>query len=244
MNEALQSVFGDILKACGDKSLVWRKIISIIAELDCLLSLTMASQYLSEPKCRPVFVNSNKSFIKMEEARHPCISKEKEASFIPNDIVLGNPDANLSKVTILTGPNMGGKSTLLRQTCLNVIMAQIGCFVPAKSCMLSPVDRIFTRLGANDNIFAGQSTFMVELSETSNILHESTEKSLVILDELGRGTSTFDGLAIAQAVLFYLIDKIGCLGLFATHYRQLAVDMESERKTRCAFMACSADNTK
>lgn len=180
----------------------------------------------------------------MEEARHPCISKEKESSFIPNDIVLGDPYTDQSKVTILTGPNMGGKSTLLRQTCLNVIMAQIGCFVPAKSCTLSPVDRIFTRLGANDNIFAGQSTFMVELSETSNILHESTEKSLVILDELGRGTSTFDGLAIAQATLFYLIDKIGCLGLFATHYRQLAVDMESERKSRCAFMACTTDGIK
>lgn len=124
-------------------------------------------------------------------------------------------------------------------------MAQIGCYVPAQSCLITPVDRIFTRLGANDNILAGQSTFMVELTETSRILHEATARSLVILDELGRGTSTFDGLAIAQAVLAYLIERTRCAGLFATHYRQLAVDYEGkDRRAACQYMACEADNVK
>lgn len=123
-------------------------------------------------------------------------------------------------------------------------MAQIGCHVPASSATLTPVDRIFTRLGANDNILAGQSTFMVELTETARILQHATQRSLVILDELGRGTSTFDGLAIAQAVLAFLVDSARCMGLFATHYRQLAVDMQTDPRIMCAFMACDADNVK
>jgi DNA mismatch repair protein MSH6 len=122
---------------------------------------------------------------------------------------------------------MGGKSTLLRQTCIAVIMAQLGCYVPASKCRLTPFDRIFTRIGANDNILAGQSTFMVELSETSKILREATPRSLVILDELGRGTSTFDGYAIAYAVLHHLTSKVRCLGLFSTHYQMLTEEFKN-----------------
>lgn len=216
-----------------------------MAELDCLLSLARCSAALSEPKCRPAFVEpahpNEPGILEMEDLRHPCIPPEREASFIPNTVCLG---ATQSRMVVLTGPNMGGKSTLLRQTCLATVMAQIGCFVPAASCRLSPVDRIFTRLGANDNILAGQSTFMVELVETSRILHEASHRSLVILDELGRGTSTFDGLAIAQAVLAYLVERIRCMGLFATHYRQLAVDLENDPRVSCSHMACDADNIK
>lgn len=120
-------------------------------------------------------------------------------------------------------------------------MAQLGCYVPASSCRLSPVDRIFTRLGANDNIVGGQSTFMVELMDTAKVLKEATKHSLVILDELGRGTSTFDGMAIAQAVLLYLTRQIKCIGLFATHYRPLAVDCSTEHGIRCMFMDCAMD---
>lgn len=220
-------------------------MIDIVSQLDCLQSLANTSQNMSEPRCRPRFSpSSGSAFLSMEELRYPCLSKDRETTFIPNDIQLGNPANSDSRILVLTGPNMGGKSTLLRQTCLAVILAQMGCFVPSKSCHLSPVDRIFTRLGANDNIFAGQSTFMVELTETSRILKEATGNSLVILDELGRGTSTFDGLSIAQATLYYLLEKIGCIGLFATHYRQLAMDMVREPKAFCAFMACDADNEK
>ncbi|CAG8856861.1 22827_t:CDS:2, partial [Gigaspora margarita] len=125
--------------------------------------------------------------------------------FIPNDTFLGGDQPNM---ILLTGPNMGGKSTLLRQNCVAIIMAQLGCYVPAKHCRMTPFDRIYTRIGANDNILAGQSTFMVELSETSKIIHEATPRSMVILDELGRGTSTFDGYAIAYSVLHYLATHI------------------------------------
>jgi DNA mismatch repair protein MSH6 len=120
-------------------------------------------------------------------------------------------------------------------------MAQLGCYVPAKSCEMSPVDRIFTRIGAHDNIMQGQSTFMVELLETSKILKEATPHSMVVLDELGRGTSTFDGYAIAYSVLHYLLNYIGCIGLFATHYHSLTVDFGDNKRIRNAHMACQVD---
>jgi DNA mismatch repair protein MSH6 len=136
---------------------------------------------------------------------------------------------------------MGGKSTLLRQVCLAVILAQIGCYVPASSFVLSPVDRIFTRLGANDNIMAGRSTFLVELLDTAKILREATSHSLVILDELGRGTSTFDGMAIAHATLLHLLRRQRPLALFATHYRPLAIDCQQETGVLCRYLDCATD---
>ena len=143
----------------------------------------------------------------------------------------------LPNLVLLTGANMvntyatfidlqAGKSTLLRQTCVAVIMAQVGCYVPAQSARLTAVDRIMSRLGANDNIFASASTFMVELAETKKIISEATPNSLVILDELGRGTSTYDGVAVAHAVLHYLASHVGCIGFFATHYRNLGEDFK------------------
>ena len=133
---------------------------------------------------------------------------------------------------------MGGKSTVLRQTCICVIMAQLGCMVPAEKCRLSPVDRIFTRIGASDNILEGQSTFFVELSETSTILHEATQHSLVILDELGRGTSTFDGVAIASSVVQKLAEDLGCRTMFATHYHSLVDEFIAHPNVSMANMAC------
>jgi DNA mismatch repair protein MSH6 len=142
--------------------------------------------------------------------RHPCVNLSKTPNqaavkkFVPNDTVINDPVKN-NLVLLVTGPNMGGKSTLLRQTCLAVILAQIGCYVPASKCVLTPVDRIFTRLGASDRILEGKSTFFVEMEETNNILKFASFKSLAIVDELGRGTSTFDGFSIACAVLTYLV---------------------------------------
>ena len=134
------------------------------------------------------------------------------------DLILGSDS--------ISSDIQAGKSTLLRQTCVAVIMAQVGCYVPAQSARLTPVDRIMSRLGANDNIFASASTFMVELAETKKIISEATPNSLVILDELGRGTSTYDGVAVAHAVLHHLASHVGCIGFFATHYRNLGEEFK------------------
>jgi DNA mismatch repair protein MutS len=143
-------------------------------------------------------------------------------SFVPNDVLL---DRDLNRLIILTGPNMAGKSTFMRQIALAVIMAQAGSFVPAAHASLSLVDRVFTRVGAYDDLSAGQSTFMVEMTEIAHILTSATKKSLVLLDEVGRGTSTFDGLSLAWAISEYLHESIQCKSVFATHYHQLT-DLE------------------
>ncbi|TQS36934.1 hypothetical protein Golomagni_02607 [Golovinomyces magnicellulatus] len=199
---------------------LWQQVIRIVAQLDCLISIAAASSALGEPSCRPRFVESERSLIQFEELRHPCMLSHV-TDYIPNDINLGG---KATKITLLTGANAAGKSTILRMTCIAVIMAQIGCYVPAISANLTPVDRIMSRLGANDNIFAAQSTFFVELYETKKILSEATPRSLVILDELGRGTSSYDGVAVAQSVLHHIATHIGCIGFFATHYHSLATE--------------------
>ncbi|KAL1796339.1 hypothetical protein ACET3X_004879 [Alternaria dauci] len=201
---------------------IWLAAVKIIAQLDCLISLAKASASLGEPSCRPVFEEGNRTVVEFEELRHPCMLNTVD-DFIPNDIRLGGDSANIS---LLTGANAAGKSTILRMTCIAVILAQVGCYLPCTSARLTPVDRIMSRLGANDNIFAAQSTFFVELSETQKILSEATPRSLVILDELGRGTSSYDGVAVAQAVLHDISTRVGCVGFFATHYRSLAKEFE------------------
>lgn len=216
----------------------WVRAISIVAQLDCLVSLAKASASLGEPSCRPVFVDEERSIIEFEELRHPCMTTTVD-DFIPNDVKLGGDQA---KINLLTGANAAGKSTILRMSCIAVIMAQIGCYVPAISARLTPVDRIMSRLGANDNIFAAQSTFFVELSETKKILAEATPRSLVILDELGRGTSSYDGVAVAQAVLHHVATHIGCVGFFATHYHSLATEFENHPEIRSRRMQIHVDD--
>ncbi|PNP46094.1 hypothetical protein TGAMA5MH_02129 [Trichoderma gamsii] len=216
----------------------WLKSIQIVAQLDCLVSLAKASSSLGEPSCRPQFVEEERSVMDFEELRHPCMINTVD-DFIPNDIKLGGDQA---KINLLTGANAAGKSTVLRMSCIAVIMAQVGCFVPAKSARLTPVDRIMSRLGANDNIFAAQSTFFVELSETKKILSEATPRSLVILDELGRGTSSYDGVAVAQAVLHHVATHIGCIGFFATHYHSLATEFENHPEIRARRMQIHVDD--
>ncbi|ORY03012.1 DNA mismatch repair protein Msh6 [Basidiobolus meristosporus CBS 931.73] len=219
----------------------WSKAVSVISELDCLFSLAKSSISLGEPYTRPEFVEGPESVLEFEELRHPCVVPGVATDFIPNDTYLGGQKPN---IILLTGPNMGGKSTLLRQTCVAIIMAQLGCYVPARRCRMTTFDRIFTRIGANDNILAGQSTFMVELSETSKILREATPRSMVILDELGRGTSTFDGYAIAYSVLHYLSTYVGCLGLFSTHYGMLTTEMEKTKNIALMHMSCQVDEER
>ncbi|KAG5437252.1 hypothetical protein PCANB_001045 [Pneumocystis canis] len=218
----------------------WLKVIKGVAYLDCLTSLSTSSMEFSEPSCRPQIIDAEYSILEFDELRHPCIVSSASFCFVPNSIKLGGSEDN-STIALLTGPNMAGKSTLLRQTCIAVILAQLGCWVPAKRFVLTPMDSIRSRLGANDNIFASQSTFMVELLETKKIIQESTSKSLVILDELGRGTSTYDGLAIAYATLHQLSTYVGCLGFFSTHYHSLVKDFENHPKIAMYYMAAHVD---
>lgn len=236
--QIVKEVSGRFFQAFDRDYDTWLAAVAIISQLDCLISLARASSALGEPSCRPEFVDDERSIIEFEDLRHPCMLGNV-TDFIPNDVKLGGNTANIS---LLTGANAAGKSTILRMTCIAVIMAQIGCFVPATSARLTPVDRIMSRLGANDNIFAAQSTFFVELAETKKILSEATPRSLVILDELGRGTSSYDGVAVAQAVLHHVATHIGCVGFFATHYHSLAEEFSSHPEIRNRRMRIHVDD--
>lgn len=191
-----------------------------IAQLDVLVSLAIVAyegKYI-----RPTMVTSGDIVIR--DGRHPVIEKMlRRELFVPNDVNLNHRQ---EEFMLITGPNMAGKSTYMRQVAILMVMAQMGSFIPAREATISPVDRVFTRVGASDDISTGQSTFMVEMKEVAYILENATSRSLVILDEIGRGTSTFDGLSIAQAVVEYICETIHCKTLFATHYHEL-VDMAS-----------------
>ncbi|EKM57980.1 uncharacterized protein PHACADRAFT_116507 [Phanerochaete carnosa HHB-10118-sp] len=220
---------------------VWLRAVRVLSELDCLFSLAKASVALGEPACRPELVAGDEAFVDFEELRHPALSVSAgfKGDFIPNDVKLGE---NVGRIVLLTGPNMGGKSTAMRMTAAGVIMAQLGMFVPAKRAKLCPVDAILTRMGAYDNMFSNASTFKVELDECCKILREATPRSLVILDELGRGTSTYDGMAIAGAVLHQLATHTLSLSFFATHYGSLTDDYAYHPNIRNMHMATHVDD--
>lgn len=192
-----------------------RKCAQALAELDVLSNLAERAQTLnwSPPEL------THQTGIHIQRGRHPVIEAVRETPFEPNDLVLNKH----RRMLMITGPNMGGKSTYMRQTALIVLLAHIGSYVPADSAVIGPIDRIFTRIGAGDDLARGASTFMVEMSETANILHNASEQSLVLMDEVGRGTSTYDGLALAQATAIHLATQNRAYTLFATHYFELTV---------------------
>ncbi len=208
-----------------------------LAEIDVYLSL--AEVAAKNNYCRPQLNDGDT--IHIVAGRHPVVEQtQPETPFIPNDTNLSNHDA---QIVIITGPNMAGKSTYLRQVALIVLMAQIGSYVPAEAATIGLVDRIFTRIGAQDDLATGQSTFMVEMVETANILHHATPRSLIILDEIGRGTSTYDGLAIARAVVEYLHNnkRSGARTLFATHYHELVEVAQLLPRIRCMNVAVTEE---
>ncbi len=202
----------------GDIQATARKI----AVLDVLTGLAEAADSYSY--VRPQLVP--KGQVNIKEGRHPLVERILQRElFVPNDTALNHSDC---EIMLITGPNMAGKSTYMRQTALLVLMAQVGSFIPAKEAIISPVDRIFTRIGASDDLISGQSTFMVEMNEVAQILKYATKDSLVILDEIGRGTSTFDGMSIARAVIEHIEKKIHAMTLLATHYHELT-DLENDK---------------
>uniref|UniRef100_T1IQG1 DNA mismatch repair protein n=1 Tax=Strigamia maritima TaxID=126957 RepID=T1IQG1_STRMM len=245
-NVALEDIMRRIFETFDKDYKKWELAVQCLSVLDVLLSLaeySRAGQFI-----RPELVTpSNYPFLEIRNGYHPCISKIFTTDdFIPNDTLIGLEEADSNEVNsnmiIISGPNMGGKSTLMRQVGLIVIMAQMGCYVPAEKCRLTLADRIFTRLGASDRIMSGESTFFVELSETAAILSHSTENSLVLIDELGRGTATYDGTAIASAVVKELSEEIHCRTLFSTHYHTLVQEFSSSQFIKLAHMSCMVEN--
>jgi len=201
------------------KRALWENLVNISKELDVLCSMCLYSFGSRGDFCRPkLFGPDVRPFIELRASRHPIVSVIQD-EFTPNDVDLGSRSDD--QIILLTGPNMGGKSTILRQVCLIAIIAQIGCYVPATSCEMTAVDRIFTRLGASDKLVEGKSTFFVEMEDIYNLVTFGTDRSLAIIDELGRGTSTTDGFSIAASILDHMLNKIGCLSIFSTHYHSL-----------------------
>jgi len=217
--EIERRLFTDLRSAIAAEAKRIRQTALALAEVDVLAALANIAALRNY--CRPSFAGDGAE-MEIVEGRHPVIEQQEMAGgserFVPNDLYLNSSTHN---ILLLTGPNMGGKSTYLRQTALIVILAQMGSFVPARSARLSVVDRVFTRIGASDNLARGRSTFMVEMTETAAILHTATERSLILLDEVGRGTATYDGLAIAWAAVEYLHARVRAKTLFATHYFEL-----------------------
>ncbi|EME30065.1 DNA mismatch repair protein MutS isoform 1 [Galdieria sulphuraria] len=219
------SKFKKILQKFDDSAILWRDLAKIISELDALFSLARTSRSSTGMMCRPEIIDSDIPRLVVEELRHPCLADMGDLyasgscrTFIPVSLNLGGVEGTSF---VIRGPNMGGKSTLLREICLGVILAQCGCYVPAKKFQFTLFDKIFTRMGASDAIGRGQSTFLLEVQEAAAILNTATKSSLVVIDELGRGTSTYDGYAIAKAVLNDISTRIGCLCFFSTHYHNL-----------------------
>ncbi|MHC4172479.1 MAG: DNA mismatch repair protein MutS [Planctomycetota bacterium] len=212
--ELEQQLFDQLRRQSAQYVSRLQQLAETIAQCDCLAALA----YLAKRRnyIRPKLTNGTELLI--NDGKHPVLAETLGPEFVPNDIELGEQAGDY---LIVTGPNMSGKSTYIRQVALLVLMAQTGSFVPAKDAEFGLVDRIFTRVGASDELVRGQSTFMVEMTETANIINNATEKSLVILDEVGRGTSTYDGLALAWAVTEHIANKIKCRTLFATHYHEL-----------------------
>jgi DNA mismatch repair protein MutS len=218
MVEIEYELFRELRSKVSLEALRIKRCASALAQLDCLISLAEVAH--SHSYVRPEIANEGEFVVK--GGRHPVVEQLTDqlplGKFIPNDLYLNE---STDQILIITGPNMGGKSTYLRQTALFSIMAQMGSFVPADYVRLPLIDRIFTRIGATDNLARGRSTFMVEMTETAVILNAASSQSLVILDEIGRGTATFDGLAIAWAVIEFLHHHTRSKVLFATHYHEL-----------------------
>ncbi|KAF5838281.1 muts domain V-domain-containing protein [Dunaliella salina] len=241
---ALSVVLQSMVRRFVEDRELWVGAVESVAELDALMSLAAHALNAEGSVCRPKLLPPEQAqairgppVFEAKGLRHPSGLPGLLGSFVPNDVSLGGPDH--PAFIVLTGPNMGGKSTLLRQVCLAALLAQIGGCVPADSLTLSPVDAIFVRMGAKDHIMTGQSTFFVELAETAAMLHKATSRSLVALDELGRGTATLDGAAIASAVLHHMSGQIGCRGLFATHYHHLSSEHAHDPNVAIMHMACA-----
>ena len=211
-----------------------QEVSDVLSELDMLISFANVSE--ANGYTRPIITDER--IIKIIDSRHPVVEKVSKTDYVPNDIMM---DKSVD-VLLITGPNMAGKSTYMRQLAIIVIMAQIGCFVPCKSCTMPIFDKIFTRIGASDDLVSGESTFMVEMKEANKALSNATNESLILFDELGRGTATYDGMSLAEAILEYIHDNIHAKTLFSTHYHELTTMTKSLKKLKNVHVAANEDD--
>ncbi|XP_010527197.1 PREDICTED: DNA mismatch repair protein MSH7 [Tarenaya hassleriana] len=251
MTEENAETLAILIELLIERAAQWSEVIHALSCIDVLRSFAVTATLSVGSMAKPVIFPESKStshdqdrkgpILKIRGLWHPFAVAADGQLPVPNDILLGEDRCSSRHPCslLLTGPNMGGKSTLLRATCLAVILAQLGCYVPCETCELSLVDTIFTRLGATDRIMTGESTFLIECTETASVLQNATQDSLVILDELGRGTSTFDGYAIAYSVFRHLVEKVQCRLLFATHYHPLTKEFSSHPRVTLQHMACA-----
>ncbi len=223
----------EVIKRYG-KSL--QKTAKILSEVDMLQSFSVVSD--QNKYVRPNL--TEEKTLRLIECRHPVVEQVMKEKYIPNDIVMDHT----TNILLITGPNMAGKSTYMRQCAITVIMAQMGCFVPCKEATLPIFDKIFTRIGASDDLVSGESTFMIEMKEANYALQEATEKSLILFDELGRGTATYDGMSLAQAILEYIHDKIKAKTLFSTHYHELTVLEKDLKNLKNVHVSAMEENKK
>ena len=227
-------LFDEIRNKVLEELLSIQEISDIISEIDILVSLTtLADKYHF---IKPIF-NDNHS-VEIIEGRHPVVEVVSKVDYVPNDIKM---DKNCSCL-LITGPNMAGKSTYMRQLAIIVIMAQIGSYVPCKTCNIPIFDKIFTRIGASDDLVSGESTFMVEMKEANYALQNATENSLILFDELGRGTATYDGMSLAYAILEYIHNEIGAKTLFSTHYHELTDLTKKLKKIKNVHVGALEEN--
>uniref|UniRef100_A0A0P4VS63 DNA mismatch repair protein n=1 Tax=Scylla olivacea TaxID=85551 RepID=A0A0P4VS63_SCYOL len=241
-NTSLSDIARRIFNQFDQHQKQWEAALQCVATLDVLCSLTIFSREAETVQPEVISPqNGDQPFLEIRNGLHPCLLSTMADKFIPNDVVVGGPAEDAHRpLVLITGPNMGGKSTLMRQTALICLLAQLGSYVPAEACRLTPVDRVFTRVGASDRIMAGESTFFVELAETSSILQHATRHSLVLVDELGRGTATYDGTAIASGVVDALALR-GCRTMFSTHYHALVDHFSENSNVSCGHMACMVE---
>lgn len=228
------TLFTDIRNKVKDLIPVIQMDAKSLAKLDVMVSFANVSE--ANNYVRPTL--NDEKVVRIKDARHPVVEKVIKGEYVPNDIIFDNG----TELMLITGPNMAGKSTYMRQMAMIVIMAQIGCFVPASSAYLPIFDKIFTRIGASDDLVSGESTFMVEMMEANNAILGATDKSLILFDELGRGTATYDGMSLAQAIIEYIHDNIRAITLFSTHYHELTTLEKSKKHIKNVHVSAHEEN--